>query len=401
MGIYEKLGLTPIVNATGAVTRLGGSRLRQSAIDAYQQASNQSVPLEQLQAAASRQIAEFTGSEAGLVTSGAAAALTLGAAAILAKLDSGRMEQLPHTENMPNSLLVAREHRSGYDHAVRASGARLVEVGFNEQVAGAGVRRVETWEYEIAISPQTAGILYVYHPQSHPPLPQIIEMAIRHNLPILVDAAGELPPRSNLRDLGASGVDLVAFSGGKAIGGPQPTGILCGRKDLVASAALQMLDMDDHPDLWSPPESFIDRSRMFGMPRHGIGRGMKVSKEAICALLAALQEFVSEAPSSKNVLFYQWLEQIQDSLSDVHVKSEIVQSTVPEVPPRLELTLKSQGSQDAFRICQQLRLGTPPVYVGHNKLEEGTLVINPTVLNEDQIAPLTDALIKVLSDSES
>src|SRR5205823_11357043 len=105
-----------------------------------------------------------------IVTSGASAALTLGAAAILAGYDLGRMEKLPHTEDFPHEFVVAREQRNGYDHAVRAAGARLVDVGFHEVVAGAGVRRAEAWEFEAAFGPKTAGILYVYDAQGQPPL---------------------------------------------------------------------------------------------------------------------------------------------------------------------------------------------------------------------------------------
>src|SRR5205085_438404 len=159
-------------------------------------------------------------------------------------------------------FVVAREQRNGYDHAVRAAGARLVEVGFNEVVAGAGVRRVEAWEYAAAFGPMTAGVLYVYDARARPPLAEVVARAHARGLPVLVDAAGELPPRSNLRAILATGADLVAFSGGKAIRGPQATGLLCGRRDLVGAAALQMLDLDDHPDLWEPPEELIDRRRL-------------------------------------------------------------------------------------------------------------------------------------------
>src|SRR5207247_3523684 len=112
-----------------------------------------------------------------------------------------------------------------------------------------------------------------------------VAKAHARGLPVLVDAAGELPPRSNLRSIVATGADLVAFSGGKAIRGPQATGILCGRRDLVGSAALQMLDLDDHFELWDPPANLIDKTKLPGMPRHGLGRGFKVSKEQIAALL--------------------------------------------------------------------------------------------------------------------
>ena len=112
-------------------------------------------------------------------------------------------------------------------------------------------------------------------------------------LPVLVDAAGELPPRRTCATIVATGADLVVFSGGKAIRGPQATGILCGRRDCIGAAALQMLDMDDHFELWEPPAELIDRSRLAGMPRHGIGRALKVSKEQIVALLTALKLFTS------------------------------------------------------------------------------------------------------------
>src|SRR5207245_2364402 len=153
--------------------------------------------------------------------------------------------------------------------------------------AGGAVRRVEAWEYGIAFGPQTAGVLYVHDADSRPPLTEVVRIAHAHGLPVLVDAAGELPPRSQLRDLIAAGADLVAFSGGKAIGGPQATGILCGRRELVGAALLQMLDLDDHFELWEPPAHLIDKSRLAGLPRHGIGRTCKVAKEQIVALLTA------------------------------------------------------------------------------------------------------------------
>src|SRR6185437_2392971 len=151
--------------------------------------------------AACRAIAEATGAEAGLVTAGSAAALTLGAAAILTSYDLGRMEQLPHCQGFPHEFVVAREQRNGYDHAVRAAGAKLVEVGFHEIVAGAGVRRAETWEFATAFGPMTAGILYVHDIHARPPLAELVAAAHAKGIPVLVDAAGELPPRSHLRSI--------------------------------------------------------------------------------------------------------------------------------------------------------------------------------------------------------
>src|SRR5262249_14581625 len=191
MSSWREWGLEPIINASGAVTRLGGAPMPAEVLDAYVRAAQESVPLDQVQGLASRVLAEVTGAEAGIVTSGAAAARTLGAGAILTGYARGRMEQLPHAQGFPHEFVVAREQRNGYDHAVRAAGARFVEVGFHEVVAGAGVRRAEAWEYEAAIGPGTAGILHVYDAAACPRLAELVAVAHAHNLPVLVDPSGE------------------------------------------------------------------------------------------------------------------------------------------------------------------------------------------------------------------
>ena len=155
MNIYQQLGLDPIINVAGSVTRLGGAPMPDTVLDAFRAAAADCVPLEQLQATASRVLNEITGAEAGIVVAGAAAGLLLGTAAILTGYDAGRMERLPHCDGS-DEFVVAREQRNGYDHAVRAAGARLVEVGFHEIVAGAGVRRAEAWEYEAAFGPHVS-----------------------------------------------------------------------------------------------------------------------------------------------------------------------------------------------------------------------------------------------------
>lgn len=382
MGIYESLGLRPIINVSGSVTRLGGAPMPAEVLDAFRAAAAESVPLEQLQGAASRIIAELTGAEAGLVTSGAAAALLLGTAAILTGYDLSRMERLPHCAGFPEEIIVPREQRNGYDHAVRATGARLIEVGFNERVAGAGVRRCETWEIEAAIGPQTAGVLYVYDKHARPPLAEVVTLAHARRVPVLVDAAGELPPRANLRDIVACGADLVAFSGGKGLRGPQATGILCGRRDLVGAAALQMLDMDDHFELWDPPPNLIDKSRLQGMPRHGIGRTLKVSKEQIVALLTALRLFASGTYDRDLTEMRGHLQRLTAGLAGLPVDCRITTPNDNESPPLLELTVLPALGRSAMEICQRLRQGSPPVYVGHGSLDEGQLVIHPLHLNE-------------------
>ncbi len=400
MTSYKDLGLNSIINACGTVTRLGGAPMRGEVLDAFHEAAQEWVPLEQLQAAASRKIAETTGAEAGLITAGSAAALTLGTAAILARHDLGRMEKLPQTDGFPNEIIIAREQRSGYDHAIRAAGARLIEVGFNEVTSNAGVRRAELWEFEAAITPQTAGIAYVLGPGSCPGLSDLVEMAHRHNLPVIVDAAGELPPRENLNRIPATGADLVAFSGGKAIRGPQSTGILCGRRDLISSAALQMLDMDDHLELWDPPAEFIDRSQLAGIPRHGIGRALKVSKEEIVALLTALELFSTGAYDDDPPRLLGHLNSIQTGLQNAHAECRIVEPAARDRWAVLEISVDEQTlGRTAFDVCKALREGAPPVYVSHGKLSEGTLVVNPLCLSEESTAQLSRRLLEELGTS--
>ncbi|HET6880524.1 MAG TPA: aminotransferase class V-fold PLP-dependent enzyme [Pirellulales bacterium] len=401
MAFFEELGVQPIINASGSVTRLGGAPMPRAVIEAYCAAADGSASLEQVQAAACRKIAAATGAEAGLVTAGAAAALTLGTAAILAGYDLRRMELLPHADgSFPNEFVVAREQRNGYDHAVRAAGATLVEVGFHEIVANAGVRRAEVWEYEATFGPRTAGLFYVYAPDARPELKALVAAAHARGVPVLVDAAGELPPRSNLKGIIASGADLVAFSGGKAIRGPQSTGILCGRRNLIGSAALQMLDMDDHFDLWEPPPELIDKSKLPGMPRHGIGRGFKVAKEQIAALLKALELFTAGDYECERSTQCRHLTQIAAALEGCASQALLVDRGEDGPPPVLEIAVNEAGlGRSALDVCRRLRRGSPPCYVGHAKLSGGKLVINPLHLDDARTAVLAARLREELTCS--
>ena len=315
MGVYEDLGVRTIINVAGTSTRVGGALMRSEVVDAMSAAAADSVSMVELQAAASRVIREATGAEAGYVTAGASSGLTLGTAAILAGLDPAKMDRLPDTTGMKDEVIIAREHRNGYDHAIRVAGATLVEVGMNEVFNGAGVRRVEPREYEAAISDRTAAIAYTAHPGSQPPIEEVVDLAHRNGLAVLVDGASQLPPIENLRRFVEAGADLVAFSGGKAIRGPQSSGVLCGRQDLIASVAIQHLDMDEFFDLWNPPEDLIPAGSIDAIPRHGIGRGFKVAKEEVVGLLTALKLFSSGTYRSEAEDHRRYLEYIADGLS--------------------------------------------------------------------------------------
>ena len=195
MNVFDRRDVRPVINAAGTLTRLAGGIVHPDAAAAMAEAAGFSVDMAELQAHASDRIATVTGAEAGYVTSGASAGIMLATAACLTGLDPARMAKLPHTRSMRNDVLVARSQRNSYDHAVRAAGARLVEIGLPDRVAGAGVRDAEPWEFAEANTDRTAAVYYAAHRQARPPLDQVTAMAHEAGLPVIVDAAAELPPQ--------------------------------------------------------------------------------------------------------------------------------------------------------------------------------------------------------------
>jgi L-seryl-tRNA(Ser) seleniumtransferase len=198
--------------------------MRPEVTAAMAEAAGQCVDMAELEAHASQVIADLTGAEAGYVASGAAACLLLATAACVTGLEPGRMARLPQTAGMKNEVIVVRSQRNFYDHAVRAAGVHLVEVGLPDRYAGAGVRDAEPWEIADAITDLTAAVFYVADRSARPSLPDVVKVAHAAGVPVIVDAAPQLPPQANLKRFIAEGADLVAFSGGKAINGPQATG---------------------------------------------------------------------------------------------------------------------------------------------------------------------------------
>ena len=188
-----------IINADGPVTRLSGALMSPEVVKGMVEASKSHVDMEHLQARASQIISGFTGAEAGMVTAGASAALSLATAACVAGFDITKMEKLPNTSGMKNEVIMIRSHRNPYDHAIRLVGVTLVEVGLDESQTGVGVRRPETWEIESAINEKTAAIAYLARPWNNPSLTEVSKIAKKRDIPIIVDAAAELPPASNLR----------------------------------------------------------------------------------------------------------------------------------------------------------------------------------------------------------
>ncbi len=385
--VYGRLGVRRIVNAKGLATRLSGGLMRPEVAAAMAAAAQHCVDIAELQGRASALIAGWTGAEAGLVTSGAAAGLLLGTAACVTGLDPSKMNRLPDTTGMRDQVVVVRSQRNMYDHAVRMAGVALVEVGLPDRYAGAGVRDAEAWEIEAALSERTAAVLWVAGPQARPPLQQVIEVAHRMRIPVLVDAAAQLPPAQNLRRFIAAGADLVAFSGGKAIGGPQASGILCGRQPLIMAAALQQLDMDVELAEWQPPPGLIDRRLLKGLPQHGIGRPCKVGKEQIVGLLTALELFLAEDPAAREAA---WQALLAEILAGLPAKPWLTAEIRPRgAVPGLRLTIAPVGAAlDADQLATALAEGEPSIRVDRSQAADGRLWLDPQAL-----APGDPALI--------
>lgn len=289
MDVYRELGVEPIINAAGTLTVLGGSLMPPEVTDAMAAASRAFVNMRELHEAAGRRIAELIGAEAAHVTSGAAAGITLMAAACMAGSDPKRIAQLPDTTGMRSLFVVQRSHRNPYDQALRVAGGRFLDIDANAAQL-----------QEAAAREEVAGVFYTvawFCRGESLALPQVVEIAHRHGKPVLVDAAAEVPPVENLRRFLAEGADLVAFSGGKAIRGPQCTGLLLGRRDLIEACAL-----NDNPN-------------------YGVGRPMKVGKEEIIGLVKAVELYVRKDHAVEMAVWERRVAHILSALSDLpHVR---------------------------------------------------------------------------------
>lgn len=404
MTIYEKFGIEPIINVDGPLTRYGGAIMEKETLDAMDEAAKYSVPLDQLQAVASKIIAEKTHAEAGLVTGGACAALTLATAACICGYDVARMDRLPDTTDMPNEVIMPCHQISGYTHAIRAAGAKLIGVGIpHAPVAPFSVYITNKWHIESMITEKTAAIAYVVRTGSHPSLEEVIEVGKKYNIPVIVDAAPEIPPIENLHKFIDMGADLVCISGGKGIRGPQNSGILCGRKDLIASAAIQMLEAPSEAyDEWNPPSSFIPKDKFRGTPSHGIGRAMKVSKENIVGLLTALQNLNVEAFAAKEAALIELLQGIKGEIEKIpgisatFVESEYCLCSYPTL--EINVDEKITGIS-AYEICAKMRLKN--IYLRDRYVNQGIVRIYSINMNKEIAEKIEKALIETINGARS
>src|ERR687898_877019 len=258
MGVYDELGLRTVINASGTLTRLGGSRM--------------------------------------------------------APEDVAAMDRLPDTMGLKDEVVIQLGHRNAYDHAIRAVGVRMLEVGY---LGYPGAGGTQPWQIAAAIGERTAAVACpILDTPGTVPLPAVCEIAHERGVPVIVDAAAELPPRANLRRFIAEGADLVVFSGGKAIGGPQASGILAGRADLIASVTLQNQDMDVREETWTR-RALVETGVIAGIPHQGFGRSMKVGREEIAGLITALQVFADGSDDADAQGWSGLLDQIEHRLAEL------------------------------------------------------------------------------------
>lgn len=393
--VYQHLGVSAGINAAGTLTRLSGTLMPDEVLAAMRSAASSFVRIDELQAAVGKRIAELTGAEAGIVTNGAAAGLCLAAAACIARDDFAVMDRLPETQGLPNEIIVPRSHRNGYDHALRAAGSRLVEVGIAERT-----RDPQAWEIEAAICPQTVAIAYS-HGFSNLDLSHVVEVAHRHGLPVIVDASASLPPKRNLTAMIATGADLVTYSGGKGLRGPQASGILCGRKELIASAAVQMWDLDYLPELWNPPRDLVPAEWVArGVPNHGIGRSMKVGREEIVGLWAALERF---AHLDESLEIDRCVNDVQALLATL-ADCEAFQSRSVErqgLWPLVELQMSPYARKSALELVRELETGDPPIHVGQSEARRQIVLIDPFCLRPGDAQLVARRIVQLLDPSSA
>lgn len=368
MDIYDRLGVRKIINGNATLTMLGGSLMPPEVVAAMAEAAQSFVDIDELQRAAGRTIAEWTHNEAAYISSGAAAGLVLSTAACIAGCDPLLRERLPDSSGMRNEIIVHRRGRVQYDFAIRQAGGKLVEIGTEQGAVPA--------DLESAIGPRSAAVFVFYKTlqmDGQIPLPQVIEIAHRHDLPVVVDAAAQLPPVENLWQLTGQGVDLVLFSGGKGLCGPQSSGLVLGRADLIEACAFH------------------------ACPRPFIGRPMKAGKEEIAGLLAAVRRYLDlDHPR----ILDQYEQQVAVVLSAFAGKLGVTArrsfpSEAGQPMPRAELILDEQqvgGTRD--ELLRQLMEGSPAISLA--PAGAAGIFINPQTLLAGQEYIIIERISSIL-----
>lgn len=330
---FKELGVRTFINAAGTYTAMTGSLLLDEVKNAYLYASEEYVMLDELQDKVGDRIAALLKCEWATVTSGAFSAMTLGTAGVLTGLDPTRAAKLPHLEGtgMKTEVIIQRAHNIGYAHAIRNCGVTMVEV-------------ITPQELENAISDQTAMMLFInaFEPEGQINVKQWVKTAKKHGIPCMNDCAADVPPVENLWKYTEMGYDLVCFSGGKGLRGPQSAGLLLGKKDLIAAARLSAAPRGDT-----------------------VGRGMKVNKEEILGMLIALEAFLKKDHDQERKQWEDQIDHIAEAVQSVPgVSTKIYVPPIANHVPTLDISWDTQKvpiSGDELK--EVLRGGHPSIEV--------------------------------------
>lgn len=369
MGIYDDLGIKPIVNASATLTRLGGSVMPQEVLDAMVEASKNFVDLDELQMRIGERIAEMTHNEAAYVSTGAAAGLALATAACVAGTDPAAIARLPDVTGLKNEVIIHRVHRNGYDHGVRMVGVKVVEIGV--------IGHTNEWELESAINENTAAVFWFQGAMTgygEIPLQRVCEIANAHDVPVIVDAAAQLPPTENLWRFTEMGASLAIFSGGKDLRGPQASGLIVGRKDI------------------------IDAIRVNGSPNHSLGRPMKVGKEEMVGLLKAIELYLKidqEARASQDeetVIGWNTRLGAIDGVTASRSFPNEAGQPLPRSAVRIDASVTGKTRDE---VLDELQSGTPSIAVA--SFDDDGIYLNPMTLADGEEEILVDRLVQILS----
>lgn len=330
---FKELGVRPFINAAGTFTTLTASLMWPEVMEAMNYASKQFVPLNDLQDAVGKRLAEMIGCEAVMVTSGAAAALTVGTAACVAGKNPDWIKRIPDLEGtgMKSEVIIQKSHRYGYDHAVRNCGIKMIEVETAE-------------ELERAVSDKTAMMLFFNDadPRGKIKIADFIALGKKHNIPTFNDAAADVPPTENLSKYTKMGFDLVTFSGGKGLRGPQSAGLLLGRRDLIEAARLNCSPNSD-----------------------SIGRGMKVNKEEIVGMMVAVEMYLKRDAAAEWKEWERRAKLITDSVAKVStMKAEVHVPPIANHVPTVRLSWEKAALKlTADEIRKRLKDGNPSIEI--------------------------------------
>lgn len=366
--VYDELGVKPVINATGGNrTLLGGSILSPKIIQTMQEANRYYVDMQELLDKSGEIIAQLLETEAAHVTPGCCAALALGTAACMAGGDPEKVERLPDITGMRHEVIVQRNLRSKYDRCVTVPGARLVEVGGESETRGEQIAA--------AIGDKTAAIHYLAPSRGDGvvSLEEVIAIGKRYEVPIVVDAAGQVYPVENMKKYMAMGADLVCF-GAKYFGAPNSSGVLCGRKDLVEAAELH---------------SFIGFE---ASPYRAFGRPMKLDRQEIIAVVVALQEWLTMDHQARFEGYERHVGKLQKALEGVP-NMEIAPDGSPVTGLRVTIDETALG-KTAVEVADALRAGNPSIWA-HSREDTITLSVR-TLMDGDELV-IADRLRHLLS----